>query len=381
MPGTAATRLAAGTLALALPLTLAAGCGAQKKRTIKAEFTSARTNLDNSSAASFTLRLKDGKGNVKKLITKGGDVSAALADALVGGSITYVVDPVGDRTLKDVSVTTSSDASRLKEVNASFIVRDGTDTLAEIRLVAGTLYAKVNLKEIGRLAKEGGVEDFDAKLDEAVTSADPAFAQGLRDVRAGKWVKLPLADYLDRFKKLADSFGQGLGQSAPPTTKPFDAAGLGRRLYDGVKPYVKVTEAGDSSRVRVLDVKVQARPALKAGLKVLLASDDLPFSNVFKGIQPSEVDKNIAEGTANGTVTLKSGHLSQLTVDVESIRRLAVDPGQDSLAGTTVVFDMDDSAEEVTTPEDVSAFDLGAVLDQFLQGFSDSSGTVGVAVG
>ena len=84
-----------------------------------------------------------------------------------------------------------------------------TVAFGEIRMVAGTLYAHVDLKEIGRLAKAGGVDDFDAQVDDAVTSADPSFAQGLRDVRAGKWIKLPLSDYLDKLKDLAKRCREG----------------------------------------------------------------------------------------------------------------------------------------------------------------------------
>lgn len=377
-----ATRFAAGALVLALPLAAAAGCGAEKKRTIRAEFASAQTNFEQSRAASMTLRLEDSQDNGRKLMAQQGDTADALADAFLGGSITYVVDPVGARTLKDVSFApgaTSADLERrLEEVNIAVVLRDDKAALGEIRLVEGTLYVQVNLKEIGRLAKAGGVEDFDAQLDEAVTSADPTFAQGLADLRAGKWIRLPLADYLDQFKDLAESFGQSFGAPSPPAADSFDAAGLGRQLYDGVKPFVTVTDANDSSTDRVLDVKVQARPAIKAALKILAAAEDLPFPNVFKDIDPAEVDDTIAEGTADGTVTLRSGHLSQVTVDVESLRLLATDPGSDSLAGTAVVLELDDSADEVKAPDNVSDFDLGAAVEDLLQGvgegFADTYG-------
>jgi hypothetical protein len=379
VPRSSVTRLVAGTLVLALPLVAAAGCGAQKKRTIKAEFASARTNLENSSAASFTLRLHDGKHNVRTLMTKDGTTSAALADAVLGGSVTYVIDPAGSTTLKDVSYTPGADlGAQLKDVNLAFVIRDDKAALGEIRVVGGALYAHVDLVEIGRLAKAGGVEDFDAQLDDFVTSADPALKKGLQDVRAGKWIKLPLSDYLDQIKKLADSFSDGTGSTSG--AKAFDFPALGQRLYDGVKPYVKVTDANDSSTDRVLDVRVRARPALKAALKVLAATRDLPFPNVFKDVDPAEVDANVKDGTANGTITLRSGHLSQVTVDVESIRTLAADGGTDSVAGTEVVFDVDDHADALTVPQNVSDLDLTKLIDEFLKGFSESFGTaVGTA--
>ncbi len=368
------TRLAAGSLALVLPLAAVTACGVEKKRTVKAEFASAQSNFETSKAASFTVRLDDAKDSVRTLATKDDDVPEALVDALLGGSITYVIDPVGAKTLKDVSVAPGTSVGDLKkqieDVNFAFIVRDDKAALGEIRLVEGTLYAQVNVKEISRLAEAGGVEDVDGQLDEFIASADAEFRAGLEDARDGKWIKLPLAKYLDQFQELAQSFAGGLTGEQGSTAKPFDAAGLGLDLFEGVRPHIKVTDANDSSSNRVLDVKVDARPALKAALKILSAADDLPFPNVFADIDPTEVDDNIKEGTADGTITMKDGHLSQVTIDVESIRKLAVDPGEDSLAGTEVIFDFDDSADEVQVPDNVSDFDLGAVIDQLLEGLS-----------
>lgn len=375
------TRLAVGTLVLALPLAAAAGCGVEKKRTIKAEFASASSNLSNSKAASFTLRLNDSKGNVGKLMTKDDGAPKAIADAFLGGSVTYTVDPASNKTLKDLKVSGASSkdlSTRLKDVNLAFVVRDDKAALAEIRLVAGTLYAHVDLAEVGRLAKAGGVKDFDAQLDEALTSGDPALSRGLTEVRNGKWIKLPLADYLDRLQHLAGSFSQNLtgGTETPKIdAKNYDFNQLGEKLFAAVKPYVKVTDANDSSSDRVLDVKVKVRPALKAALTLLQGSKDLPFAGLLKSIEPSVIDTNVKDGTAGGTITLKSGHLTQFAVDIESIRTLATDPGTDSVAGTSVVFDVDDSADEVTVPSNVSSFDIGVLLDQLLEGFSAGGST------
>jgi hypothetical protein len=371
------TRLAAGTLVLALPLAAAAGCGAQKQRTIKAEFASAQSNLENAKAASFTLRFDDPKGNVEKLAVKDGETPRELVSSLLKGSITYVVDPVSDKTLKDVRYApgTSSDSlqAQLKDVNLAFVVRDDKSALGEVRLVGGVLYAHVDLAGIGRLAKAGGVQDFDAQFDDFVASAPTQFRTGLADVRAGKWVKLDITKYIDTFKQLAESFGPGLsGQTSTPDSAQLTA--LGKGLYGAVKPYVKVTDANDSKSDRVLDVKVEARPAIKAALDVLRASKELPFAGMLTGVDPTVVDDNVLPGTADGTITLKDGHLSQFTVDIESIRKLAKDPGQDSVAGAEVVVDIDDSADEVKVPDDVSAFDVGELLSSLLEGFSEQSG-------
>jgi hypothetical protein len=371
------TRLAVGVLAVALPLAAVAGCGAEKKRTIKAEFASAQSNLESSKAASFTLRFDDSKGTVAKLAKKD-DTPAELVDALIGGSVTYVVDPAGDKTLKDLKVsgsTTAADLSaQLKTVNAGFVVRDDKSDLGEFRLIDGVLYAHVDMKAIGRLAKAGGTEDFDAQLDDFVDSASDKFRAGLEDVRAGKWIKLPLTDYIEKFQDLAQSF---TGIEPAPTKSGVDTTKLGRDLFAAVKPHITVTDANNDSKDRVLDVKVKARPALKAALAVLQASKDLPFAAMLKEVTPAEIDKNVTDGTAKGTITMKSGHLSQFTVDVESIRLLSTDPGTDSVAGSRVVVDVDDSADQLKVPSDVSSFDVGALIDEFLQGMQGAQGQAG----
>jgi hypothetical protein len=366
-------RLAAGTVALALPLAAAAGCGAEKRKTIKAEFASAASNLEGSKAASFTLRLDDAKGNLAKLAKKDGP-PAAVVDALLKGSITYTVDPVGDATFRSASLTGGGAdlKAALNKVNLAFVVRDGVADVAELRLVAGDLYAHVNLTEIGRLATLGGAKNFNQSLDDAVGSMDPQFAQGLTDVRAGKWLKLPLSKYLDQLQGLAGSIVPQLGAST--TGKKYDFNSLGKRAYAAVKPFVKVTDANDSSKDRVLDVNVQVRPALKALLSLLKGEKGLPFAGMLGKVLPSEIDKHVTDGIAHGTITLKSSHLKQVSVDIESIRTLSTDPGTNTVAGARVVFDINDNAAALTAPTDVSSLDIGQLLDGFLQNFGSQQG-------
>ncbi|HUR50662.1 MAG TPA: hypothetical protein VMZ11_00905 [Mycobacteriales bacterium] len=362
-----ALRLLAGTLVLALPLGAAAGCGAEKKKTVKQEFSTAQDHLADSKSASFTLRFGDAAGNLAKAMTKDGDVPPAVVQALLKGSVTYVTDPAGDATLRSVQSKGASQAdvkAAFSKVNLSFRVRDDQDDLAELRVVKGDLFAHINLNEIGRLAKAGGVDDFDATLDENLGASDPRMAQALTDVRAGKWLKLPLSKYLDQLQGLAEGF-----PGASPGASPgYDLSGLGSRALAAVKPYVKVTDANDSSKDRVLDVKVQARPALKALLAVLKTEKGLPFSGML-GDAESEIDKNVKDGVAKGRITLHESHLTQVSVDLESIRQLSNDPGNDSFAGVQVVVDVDDDADELQTPSDVSKVDLAALVEQLIGGF------------
>jgi hypothetical protein len=369
----AALRLAAGTVALALPLAAAAGCGVEKKKSIKAEFAAAQTFLEKSKAVSVTLRFDDAQGNLAKLAKKD-DTPDAIVQAVLKGSITFTGDPAGQATFASLKPDASAAdlKASLQKVNFGIVVRDDKAALGELRLVAGDLYARVDLAEVGRLAKAGGATDFDANLDETISGADPRFAQALTDVRAGKWLKLPLAKYLDQLQGLAKSMAPEL------STDQAKSKALAGKLFSAVKPYVKVTDANDSSSDRVLDVKVQARPALKALLGVLTADKSLPFGGMLGSTLPSAIDDNVSDGTVHGTITLKNSHLKQFALDVESLRLLSKDPGKDSAAGVRVVVDIDDTAAPVTAPTDLAKFDLGAIVDELLQGFTEQmSGAAG----
>lgn len=383
-------RLAAGTLVLALPLVAAAGCGVEKRRTVTAEFASAQSNLARSRAVSFTVRLDDSKGSIKRLATKDKSTPKGLVDAALPGSVTYTVDPASNATLASLGsgacagkATATDLAAAIKKVNLALVVRDAHAAVAELRLVDGVLYAHVDLTEIGAVAKDSGVKDFDAKLDDAISSADPAYAKGLADVKAGQWISLPLSKYLTKFQDLAKGFsglGAGGATDAPtsptaptaPTTRTDCKAlsKVGTDVLGAIKPYVKVTDANDSSSNRVLDIKVKARPALKAALAVLQAAKGLPFAGLLKSVEPKAVDDAVADGTAHGTITLNDGHLTQATIDLESLRTLATDPGKDSFVGSSIVLDVNDKADEVAVPGNVSTFDVGALIDSSLRGLT-----------
>jgi hypothetical protein len=373
-PARRSIRLAAGTLVLALPLAAAAGCGEQKRRTIAAELAAAQANLAHSRATSVTLRLGDDRSNLSKLAQKDGNLPKDLAPEVLGGSITITMDPASDKELRDLhhgSGTSSADLSaRLKDVNAAVVLRDQKHVVGELRLVAGVLYARVAFDEVSRLAKAGGVSDFDSQLSDAQDSAPRQYRQAITDLRAGKWLKVDLAKYVDQLTQLAGSVRPGPTEGKGGTPSRSEVTSLGNQLFAAVKPYVKVTDANDSSADRVLDVRVQARAATKAALKVLKASKALPFGSALAEVDGSVIDKTLSEGTAHGTITMRNGHLSQVTVDLESIRTLDRSPGKDSLVGTTLILDVDDAADEVRAPTDVSSFDIGALLDEVLSSFS-----------
>lgn len=366
-------RFAAGTLVLALPLSAATGCAVQKKRTIKAEFASATKYLQASKASSFTLRLDDGSKSLEKLMTKKGDLKPELAQAVTGGSITVTV---AGKSLSRKALTRSGDlAATLKDVSMSVVVRDNKAELGELRLVQGVLYGHVGLNEISRLAALGGTTDLDSTLDQGVQDGPPEAAALLTDVRAGKWVKLDLTKYVDKLAQLTEGL-TGIARPTP-SAAAFDAQRLGNDLITAVKPYVTVTDANDSSSDRVLDVTVKARPALKAALTVLQGAKDLPFPNPFVDVLPADVDDAVKDGTARGQIRLKDGHLRSFSLDVESLRQLAKDPGTDSLAGLNVALDIDDSADALVAPDNVSSVDVGKLVDSLFENLQGSTGAGG----
>lgn len=360
-----ATRLVGGVVAVVLPFAAVAACGIEKKLTIKQEFSAAKANLSKSKAVSFTFHLRDDKGSLAKLANKDGSTPKAVTDAMLHGSVTVTFDPAG------IGPSTCAAAGGLKAAfnKAAFSIAVNSDhaEVAELRLVSGNLYAYVGLKEIGRIAKAAGVKDFDSTVNEGIGSPDSPFAPALADVKAGKWLELPLSQYLDQLKQLTSSVVPDYGKDACATGAK--ARHLGDTLLNAVKPYVKFTDANNSSTNRVLDVNVRVRPALSALLSVLRTDKSLPFGAMFMHLTPSAIADKVTDGTAHGTITLKSGHLTQVAVDIESIRLL--DPSEqgkasDSVAGSWFVVDVNDHATQVAAPTNVSKVDLGKIFSQLL---------------
>ena len=372
----ATTRIAAGTLVVVLPLAAVASCGVQRKRTISAEFAAASTSLQDSRAASFTLRLDDASGAVRRAATRDGSVPQALVGPLLGSSLTYVVDPVGERTLRQLQSATggpmADQTQSFKDVNVAVTARDADGSVAELRIVQGVLFVKVDLAEITRLAKAAGAADVDAQIGRLEQSVPPALKQAVVDVRAGKWLKIDLAGYVRDLASLADSVRPGLTKQGSPDLAQLQD--LGRRLYAAVRPSVQVVEAGGSSSDRVLQVTVRARPAVKAALEVLKASKALPFGPALTAVSSADIDRELADGAVSGSVSLRDGHLRQVALDLESLRTLDPKAGPDSLAGSRLVVDVDDHAQQVTVPTDVSSFDPGVFLQDLLKGLGSAGG-------
>jgi hypothetical protein len=366
-----ARRLTAGAALVALPLAAVVGCGtsaAAKKDSVQTSLQKASDNLRASGSTSVVLRMDDGQGKLKALATSGTDpASPQEADLLLGGTVSFTVDPANGKTMGDVQNADPAlpPLERLKLANISMTVQADGGDLAQIRLVNGDVYAQVGVDKINDIVKTtGSTTDIGAQLDEAASGSSP-LAPLVADVRAGKWLKLPLAPYAGQLQTLQDQAG---GPSAQANQQK-----LGMDLLNAVRPFVAVTDAASSGDDRVLDVKVQAKQALKAALDtVKTMSSTVPG---LASLDTSGIDK-LNEGTFDGQVTLTDDHLKKITLDLQSAVRLAppgATPAPD-ITGSTVAIDVDDAADEVSVPQDVSGVDVGKLVQDLVPNLSGLAG-------
>lgn len=359
-------RVPAALAVVVLPLTALVGCGQAEQSTrssVEAELRQAGDHLLDSESTTVTISLDDAKGTAKAAITNGPDAAPeAVADALLGGSVSFTIDPASGKTLRDLQSTdpATPPAESLKLVNMAFSVDADGGPLVQVRLVGGDLYTAVDLERIGGLADKAGEPDFSAQVDEFARSAPPDFQPLVADLQDGKWVRLPLAEYADQLNELG----------SPPAGAPSpDPDKLASDLLAAVRPFVEVTDAGDKGDQRILDVRVQAREALKALFDVVGRSvpglDQLPAQQL----------DTLAAGTVDGKVFLEDSHLTKLSLDLSSIARVSPDGSTaPDLTGSTLTVSVDDSADEVEVPEDLSSVDVGVLVEQFLGSLTGSVG-------
>jgi hypothetical protein len=371
-PPPLARRLAAGVALVALPLVAAVGCGEAveaKKESVQGSLQKASDNLSASESVSVVMRFDDASGNARKALTTASEDPAtpAQADLLLGGRISFTVDPAAGKTLRDLQTADPAlpVAEQLKLVNLAMEVQADGGPLAQIRLVGGDLYANVGLDKITDVAeKAGSTEDLAGQVQQFAASAPAQFQPLVADVMAGKWVKVPLAPYAEQLKQLGE-------EGAPVPSPSVDTQKLGTDLLNAVKPFVAVSDATSDGDERVLDVKVQAKQAVQAAMTAFTQA--APGVPGLDQLDTSGVDR-IGDGTVDGQVTLSGDHLEKITMDLGSAERLAppgATPSPD-LSGSLLTVDVDDAADEVAVPDDVSSFDVGAVVQQLLDTLSAS---------
>ncbi len=370
-------RLGLTLTAAVLPLTLAA-CGstasttgsgssgngsAKVASTPGADISKAYDNLMKAKSATFTLSLKDADGNLKKAASEGKDgLSPAAADALLNGTVSLTIDPSGDLTLGQVTDADpgASLQDSLSRVNIAVAVKTGDKDLLGLRLVDGTLFARVDFGTLDQIAAATGSDPISPSLDEAGQSL-PQLGAAITDLKAGKWLKLDLAPLAGQLESLTGAAG-GASPSAMPQ---LDGQKLATDLVAAVKPFTEVTGGKDGK----YDVSVKARGAVTAAANVL--ADSLGGLGTSVGISPDTLRNpdlgGLQDGPLTGTVELDGDSFKQLTLDLSSIKDVV--PATENvpdLAGGTVVLDIKDDADQIKAPDNVSAVDLNALLTQFL---------------
>ncbi len=366
--------LLAVTLALALPAATLVACGTQKKASIRAELQSAQTNFEHSRGISLTIHLADPAGALRKAMTGGtAGVPSGVADAVLSGDLQFSLSPAAGRTFGQLAAMSQRPfAEQVKAMNMAVAVHADHRVLFELRFVAGTLFARIDYSLLDRVIRAGGGKSLDASVAGA-----PAALQGLiTDIKAGKWLSLPLTPYLDQISTALKGLTPGLpglGSPSPGADKARQA--LAHDLFAAVRPFVHVTDANDSSTARVLDVKVQLRPALEAAFAALKSS---PAAFPGLSTMSSALLAGLRPGAVEGTITLSNGHLSQIKLDLGSLKNVApADATLPTLAGSAVTVDINDSAAPVTAPTDLSSVDLANLVGRVLQGFFTKVGSHG----
>lgn len=350
-----ARRRTAVAAALALPLVVA-GCGAAEqaqRRTVEAELQSASAFLLDSRALSVQMAFTDPAGSARRALTSAeGAAPEALADVLLGGSISWTIDPAGERTMRDLQDMPEDTpaAEVFAAMDLSVAVAADGGPIAQLRLVDGDLYAAADLGRIGSIAgKAGGPEAADS-VDDLAQQAPPGVAPLLEDVRAGEWVRLPLAPYAKTIDEL--------GASEAPAPE-----GLEDDLLAAVKPFVQVTDAGGEGGERVLDVQVQAKKAVEALISAVQRTALAPQLDDV----PADALSGMTDGTVEGQVRLQDGHLTSVVLDLASAARLSTQTVPD-LFGSTLTVTVDDTADEVVAPEPVSDIDVAELVEGLMGG-------------
>lgn len=358
-----ARRLTTSAAVVVLPLGALVGCGQveqAQRATVEQEVQQASDHLMDSKSTSLRMGFTDPQGTIAKGLREGRDpLPAGVVDTLLGGSVAITVDPAGDRTMRDVQAAdpATPTGEALKLVNVGYSIDADGGPLAQLRLVDGDIYVTADAGRITGIAEKAGESGIEAQLDELEQTAPPELRPLVSDLRAGEWVKIPLADYADELTELSRRGG------TPQPTPSVDGKKLSDDLLAAVKPFTEVTDAGGDEGTRVLNVKVQARQAIEAALDVVSRSGAVPG---LEDMEPPTVQE-VPDGAVEGKVTLKDSHLTEVSLDLASIARLApADEDTPDLTGTTVTLSVDDSADEVTVPDDVSDVDVRPFLEQLL---------------
>lgn len=354
--------LLAGALAVPLLLT---GCGAATSAaasSLEEDNARAQKALREATSVAVGLELSDPDGDLRKALTSGADaMSAEQADVLLGAGLSFVVAAADGKRLAELGDPAAPAAEQVDAADVAIRVEAGDGRLAELRLVDGVLYAG---------AEEAGVERvlsaFEGPdLDALAADVPPDLASLVTDLRAGKWLKLSVGEYVDDLQELS-------GQGASPAPDGAALQQLAADLSAAVTPAVKLSELGTDGGTRTVSVEVQVDKALAAVGGVLDASSaDLGLPEAL-GLQ--DLSSEVSSDPVTAKLTIEDGHYTRLELPLQELADLDPTPDADvpALGSSALVLTLDDSAGEVEAPTDLSGFDLDQLVEGLLGSFLGS---------
>lgn len=334
----------------------------------------AKQALAAAKAVAVTIGFADPDGMLKKAFSTGDNqATPAQADAVVTGSITITVSANNGRSVSSPATPGLSTAEQVRQSNVDLTVNGASGRLAELRLVDGTLYASTDIAAVRRVADLAS-PGSSAKVDELVNSSPPALRRGAEDLRAGKWIKVPLATYLDKLLKIAkDSGAEGVD---PPAAGQYGV--LLQQLRGAIRPHVGLRDLGASGSTRHVSVDVQVKDAVIAGLGVLRANAarlGIPAA----AVPSADKLEGLSSKTLSAVLTIKGGHYTELSVPLAGLAALDAHPSTPvpALGRSALLVELNDRASAVVAPTDVSSFDVGSLIDPFLGALAGQAGTQG----
>ncbi|TAK69690.1 MAG: hypothetical protein EPO13_07500 [Actinomycetota bacterium] len=309
----------------------------------KAATDAALANLQAATAATFTIRLDDPNDN---LVSHAREADRRSTAALADSTVTVTVTAPAGSTLGQAAGPASAGTDPSRTVGVSFAYAYRGTTLVQLRLVAGVLYAKLDLPGLAAMTGTPGSKPWRKGVD-----SDPIFGAALGSVltklEAGKWLSLDL----DTYQQVTDALSKsGLpGQPTPSQPDPAQISGWLQTVAEGVSANLTSIPRVDGATTYV-DVKVNARAAA-AAIVDRLAGANVPGLDAA-AVPSAKADvAKIADGTVDGTLTITDGHLTRIAVDLHSLALLGDD--RDAVAatdGVRLLVDVDDSAAAVSAP-------------------------------
>jgi hypothetical protein len=380
------TAVAAGAVGV-LALT---GCGVLKANALKADNAAALSHLTRSRALSLTWRLDDPDGSLTKAAThtKKDPLTAGQAAALLGGSVTVTVSRNSPGSLFDGYQLTGAAHTKpsvyLKQVNLEVITRMRAGVLSDVRLAGGTLYFRTDwaaMRQVAELDHPGGAAEMDRAFSASSAGDMPELSRMTRDLRAGKWLRVPLGTFLDQLSDSTDD------QDSQPRAARPSAAEL-RKLLDlvkaSVKPHVTWTDLNHSGAVRTVGVDVRPKEAAAAAWTALFAHRAaFPFMHGVTAYDPKHL-ADLSNAVVHGALTIDHGHYTRLRLPFGDLLALKAhpaptDPKPAELGKSAVLLDIADAAAPVVAPaeRDISSVNVATLIEGFMTSIGEAfQGTV-----